>query len=109
MDAIHYKVREDKQIVIKAAYVVLGVNMDGEKEVLGIWVGANESSKFWLSVLNDLKNRGMEKALIFCTDGLKGFKEAINAVYPFTKIQKCIVHQIRASIKYIPHKDKRLL
>lgn len=107
MDAIHYKVREDKQIVIKAAYVVLGVNMDGEKEVLGIWVGANESSKFWLSVLNDLKNRGMEKALIFCVDGLKGFKEAINAVYPFAKIQKCIVHQIRASIKYIPHKDKK--
>lgn len=107
MDAIHYKVREDKQIVIKAAYVVLGVNMDGEKEVLGIWIGANESSKFWLSVLNDLKNRGMEKALIFCVDGLKGFKEAINAVYPFAKIQKCIVHQIRASIKYIPHKDKK--
>lgn len=107
MDAIHYKVREDKQIVIKAAYVVLGVNMDGEKEVLGIWIGANESSKFWLSVLNDLKNRGMEKALIFCVDGLKGFKEAINAVYPFAKIQKCIVHQIRASIKYIPYKDKK--
>lgn len=107
MDAIHYKVREDKQIVIKAAYVALGVNMDGEKEVLGIWIGANESSKFWLSVLNDLKNRGMEKALIFCVDGLKGFKEAINAVYPFAKIQKCIVHQIRASIKYIPHKDKK--
>ena len=107
MEAIHYKVREDKQIVIKAAYVVLGVNMDGEKEVLGIWIGANESSKFWLSVLNDLKNRGMEKALIFCVDGLKGFKEAINAVYPFAKIQKCIVHQIRASIKYIPYKDKK--
>ena len=107
MDAIHYKVREDKQIVIKAAYAALGVNMDGEKEVLGIWIGANESSKFWLSVLNDLKNRGMEKALIFCADGLKGFKEAINAVYPFAKIQKCIVHQIRASIKYIPHKDKK--
>jgi len=107
MDAIHYKVREDKQIIIKAAYVVLGVNMDGEKEVLGIWIGANESSKFWLSVLNDLKNRGMEKALIFCVDGLKGFKEAINAVYPFAKIQKCIVHQIRASIKYIPYKDKK--
>jgi len=107
MDAIHYKVREDKQIIIKTAYVVLGVNMDGEKEVLGIWIGANESSKFWLSVLNDLKNRGMEKALIFCVDGLKGFKEAINAVYPFVKVQKSIVHQIRASIKYIPCKDKK--
>ncbi len=107
MDAIHYKVREDKQIIVKAAYVVLGVNIDGEKEVLGIWIGTNESSKFWLSVLNDLKNRGMEKALVFCVDGLKGFKEAINAAYPFAKIQKCIVHQIRASIKYIPYKDKK--
>lgn len=107
MDAIHYKVREDKQIVVKAAYVVLGVNMDGEKEVLGIWIGANESSKFWLSVLNDLKNRGVENILIFCVDGLKGFKEAIAAVYPFAKIQRCIVHQIRASVKYIPHKDKK--
>ena len=107
MDAIHYKVREDKQIVVKAAYVVLGVNMDGEKEVLGIWIGANESSKFWLSVLNDLKNRGVENVLIFCVDGLKGFKEAISAVYPFAKIQRCIVHQIRASVKYIPYKDKK--
>lgn len=107
MDAIHYKVREDKQIVVKAAYVVLGVNMDGEKEVLGIWIGANESSKFWLSVLNDLKNRGVENVLILCADGLKGFKEAISAVYPFAKIQRCIVHQIRASVKYIPYKDKK--
>lgn len=86
MDAIHYKVRENKQIVVKAAYVVLGVNMDGEKDVLGIWIGANESSKFWLAVLNDLKNRGIENVLIFCVDGLKGFKEAISAVYPFAKI-----------------------
>lgn len=107
MDAIHYKVREDKQIVVKAAYVVLGVNMDGEKEVLGIWIGTNESSKFWLSVLNDLKNRGVENVLIFCVDGLKGFKEAISAVYPFAKIQRCIVHQIRASVKYISYKDKK--
>lgn len=107
MDAIHYKVREDKQIVVKAAYIVLGVNMDGEKEVLGIWIGANESSKFWLAVLNDLKNRGVENVLIFCVDGLKGFKEAISAVYPFAKIQRCIVHQIRASVKYIPYKDKK--
>lgn len=107
MDAIHYKVRDDKQIVVKAAYVVLGVNMDGEKEVLGIWIGANESSRFWLSVLNDLKNRGVENVLIFCVDGLKGFKEAISAVYPFAKIQRCIIHQIRASVKYIPYKDKK--
>jgi len=107
MDAIHYKVREDKQIVVKAAYVVLGVNMDGEKEVLGIWIGANESSKFWLSVLNDLRNRGVRDVLIFCVDGLNGFKEAIGAVYPFAKIQRCIIHQIRASMKYIPYKDKK--
>ncbi|MCB2290215.1 IS256 family transposase [Clostridium sp. CS001] len=107
MDAIHYKVRDDKHIVIKAAYVVLGVNMDGEKEVLGIWVGANESSKFWLSVLNDLRNRGLQNVLVFCVDGLNGFKEAIGSVYPFAKIQRCIIHQLRASMKYIPHKDKK--
>lgn len=107
MDAVHYKVREDKQVVCKAAYVVLGVNMDGEKEVLGIWVGANESSKFWLGVLNDLKNRGVKDVLIFCVDGLKGFKEAISAAYPAAKIQRCIVHQLRYSMKYIPHKDKK--
>ena len=87
MDVIHYKVRKDKQVVIKAAYVVIGVNLDGEKEVLGIWIGANESSKFWLSVLNDLKNRGVQNVLIFCIDGLNGFKEAIGATFPFAKIQ----------------------
>jgi transposase-like protein len=107
MDAIHFKVRDDKHIVIKAAYVVLGVNMDGEKEVLGIWIGANESSKFWLSVLNDLRNRGLQNVLVFCVDGLNGFKEAISAVYPFAKIQRCIIHQLRASMKYIPFKDRK--
>ena len=107
MDAIHYKVRDEKHIVLKAAYVVLGVNMGGEKEVLGIWIGGNESSKFWLSVLNDLKNRGVQNILICCVDGLNGFKEAIQAVYPFAKIQRCIIHQLRASMKYIPHKDKK--
>lgn len=108
MDAIHYKVREDKQIVVKAAYVVIGVNLDGEKEVLGIWIGANESSKFWLSVLNDLKNRGVQNVLIFCVDGLNGFKEAIGATFPFAKIQRCIIHQIRSSMKYIPYKDRKI-
>lgn len=107
MDAIHFKVRDDKHIIIKAAYVVLGVNMDGEKEVLGIWIGANESSKFWLSVLNDLRNRGLQNVLVFSVDGLNGFKEAIGAVYPFAKIQRCIIHQLRSSMKYIPHKDKK--
>ncbi|NFE75539.1 IS256 family transposase [Clostridium botulinum] len=107
MDAIHYKVREDKQIIVKAAYVVIGVNLDGEKEVLGIWIGANESSKFWLSVLNDLKNRGVHDVLIFCVDGLNGFKEAIGATFPFAKIQRCIIHQIRSSMKHIPYKDRK--
>ena len=107
MDAIHYKVREDKQVVIKAAYVFIGVNLDREKEILGIWIGANESSKFWLSVLNDLKNRGVQNVLIFCVDGLNGFKEAIGATFPFAKIQRCIIHQIRSSMKYIPYKDRK--
>lgn len=107
MDAIHYKVREDKRIVVKAAYVVIGVNLDGQKEVLGIWIGANESSKFWLSVLNDLKNRGVQNVLIFCVDGLNGFREAIGATFPFAKIQRCIIHQIRSSMKYIPYKDRK--
>ena len=93
--------------MIKAAYVVIGINLDGEKEVLGIWIGANESSKFWLSVLNDLKNRGVQNVLIFCVDGLNGFKEAIGATFPFAKIQRCIIHQIRSSMKYIPYKDRK--
>ncbi len=105
MDAIHYKVRENKHVVNKAAYVVLGVNMDGVKDVLGIWVGANESSKFWLGVLNDLRNRGVKNVLVFCVDGLSGFKEAIGAAYPYAKIQRCIIHQLRASTRYISHKD----
>jgi len=107
MDAIHYKVREEKHVVVKAAYVVIGVNLDGEKEVLGIWIGANESSKFWLSVLNDLKNRGVQDVLIFCVDGLNGFKEAIGATFPFAKIQRCIIHQIRSSMKYVSYKDRK--
>ena len=107
MDAIHYKVREDKQIVIKYVYVVIGVNLDWEKEVLGIQIGANESSKFWLSVLNDLKNRGVQNVLIFCVYGLNGFKETIGAPFQFAKIQRCIIHQIRSSMKYIPYKDRK--
>lgn len=97
MDAIHYKIRDNHQIVSKAAYVVLGINNEGYKEILGIWVGGNESSKFWLGVLNDLKTRGVKTVNLFCIDGLSGLKEAIQAVYPFTGIQRCIIHQIRAS------------
>lgn len=107
MDAIHYKVREDKRIVVKAAYVVIGVDLDGKKDVLGIWIGTNETSKFWLSVLNDLKSRGVKNVLIFCVDGLNGFKEAIAATFPFAKVQRCIIHQIRSSMKYIPYKDRK--
>lgn len=105
MDAIHYKVREDGQIKSKAAYVVLGVNLDGFKDVLGIWIGENESSKFWLGVLNDLKNRGLRDVLIFCVDGLTGIKEAITAAYPGAEIQRCIIHQLRNSFKHVSYKD----
>lgn len=107
LDAIHYKVREDKQIVNKAAYVAIGVNTDGCKDVLGIWIGGNETSKFWLGVLNELKNRGVSDVLIFCVDGLTGLCEAIETVYPMAKIQRCIIHQLRASMKYVSHKDKK--
>ena len=105
MDAIHYKVRDDGQIKNKAAYVVLGVDLDGFKDILGIWIGENESSKFWLGVLNDLKNRGLEDVLIFCVDGLTGLKEAIHASYPKAEIQRCIIHQLRNSFKYVSYKD----
>ena len=104
MDAIHYKIRENHQIVSKAAYVVLGINNEGYKEILGIWVGGNESSKFWLGVLNNLKTRGVKTVNLFCVDGLTGFKEAIQAAYPFAGIQRCIIHQIRSSTKYVSYK-----
>ncbi len=107
LDTIHYKVREDGQIKNKAAYVVLGVNLDGYKDILGIWIGENESSKFWLGVLNDLKNRGVEDVLIFSVDGLTGLKEAIQTAYPNSEIQRCIVHQLRNSFKYVNYKDLR--
>jgi transposase-like protein len=105
MDAIHYKVRDEGRIVSKAAYVVLGVNMEGRKEILGIWIGASESSKFWLSVMNDLKSRGVKGVYLFCVDGLTGFREAIDAAYPKAGIQRCIVHQIRSSSKFVSYKD----
>lgn len=107
LDAIHYKVKQDNRIVTKAIYLCLGIGLDGMKDVLGIWVGENESSKFWLSVLNDLKNRGVEDILIACIDGLSGFSDAIKMVFPKTEIQLCIIHQIRNSMRYIPHKHKK--
>ena len=108
MDAIYYKIRENHQIITKAAYVVLGVNLEGYKEILGIWIGENESSKFWLSVLNELKSRGIQDVYLFCVDGLTGFREAIGAVYPKAGIQRCIIHQIRNSMKYVNYKDMKL-
>ena len=104
MDAIHYKVREDHHIVTKASYVVLAINEEGMKEVLGIWVGASESSKYWTGVLNELKSRGVSKVSLFCVDGLTGFKEAIEAVYPTARVQRCIIHQIRNSTKFVSYK-----
>ena len=105
MDAIHYKVRQEGHIVSKAAYMCVGVDLDGNKDVLGMWIGETESSKFWLTVLNDLKNRGVRDILIISVDNLAGFSEAIGACYPDAEIQKCIVHQIRNSIKYVSYKD----
>lgn len=105
MDAIHYKVKENHQYITKAAYVVLGIKQDGHKDILGVWIGENESAKFWLSVMNDLKNRGIRDVYVFCVDGLTGFREAINAAFPKSQIQRCIIHQIRSSTKYVSYKD----
>ena len=105
MDAIHYKIKEEGRIVNRAAYVVLGVTLDGEKDILSINIGANETSKFWLGMLNDLRNRGVMDVLFFCVDGLSGFKEAINSVYPKAQIQRCIIHMLRNSFKYVSYKD----
>lgn len=107
IDAIHYSVRDNGIIRKLAAYVILGINMDGKKEVLTIQVGDNESSKYWLSVLNDLKNRGVKDILIICADGLTGMKEAIAAAYPQTEYQRCIVHQVRNTLKYVAEKDRK--
>lgn len=108
LDAVHFKVREDGKIISKAAYVILGINQDGKKDIIGIWVGENEGSKFWLQILNEVKNRGVDDILIACIDGLTGFSEAIKTVYPKTEIQRCIIHQIRNTVKYIPHKHKKM-
>ena len=105
MDAIHYKVKENHQYITKAAYVVLGIGLDGCKDILGVWIGENESAKFWLSVMNDLKNRGIKDVYVFCVDGLTGFREAINAAFPKSQIQRCIIHQIRSSTRYVSYKD----
>ena len=109
LDAIHYHVRSEGQIIKKDVYIAIGVNMEGRKDVLGMWVGENESAKFWASVLNNLRNRGVEDILIACTDNLTGFSQAIEAVFPKTDIQNCIIHQLRNSSKYVSYKDIKAL
>lgn len=109
LDAIHYKVKQEGHIVNKAVYMVIGVDMDGCKDVLGMYIGEHETSKFWLTVLNELRNRGVEDILICCVDNLAGFSEAISACFPETEIQKCIVHQIRNSVRYVSYKDTKKL
>lgn len=109
MDAIHFHVRSEGQIVKKAVYIAIGINMDGIKDVLGMWIGENESAKFWLSVMNGMRNRGVEDILIACVDGLTGFASAIEAVFPHTEIQQCILHQIRNTTRFVSYKDIKML
>ena len=109
LDAIHFHVRSEGQIVKKAVYIAIGINLDGRKNVLGMWVGENESAKFWATVLNGLRNRGVEDIFIACTDNLTGFSAAIEAVFPKTEIQNCIIHQIRNSTRYVSYKDLKAL
>ncbi len=106
LDAIHYKVREDGAVRKKAAYIVIGVDLNGQKDVLGTWIGENESSRFWLKVLNELKVRGVQDILICCTDNLTGFTEAIEAAFARTEVQKCIIHQLRNSLRYVSWKER---
>ena len=109
MDAIHYHVRSEGQVVKKAVYIAIGIDLEGKKDVLGMWIGENESAKFWASVLNSLRNRGVQDIFIACTDNLTGFSSAIEAVFPKTDIQNCIIHQIRNSTKYVSYKDLKAL
>lgn len=107
LDAMMVKIRENGHVLNKALYIALAVNMDGEKEILGIWLNKTEGSKFWLSVITELKNRGVEDIFIACIDGLSGFGEAINTIFPRAEVQRCIVHMVRNSLKYVPHKNKK--
>jgi putative transposase len=107
LDAIHCKVRDDGAVKTKAAYLVLGINQEGRKDILGIWIDESEGANFWTGVLTDLRNRGVADIFICCVDGLKGFPEAIEAVFPQTQIQSCIIHQIRNSLKYLASKDQK--
>lgn len=109
LDAIHYNVRQEGRVVKKAVYIAIGITLEGTKDVMGLWIGENESAKYWLSVLNELKTRGIEDILIACTDNLTGFADAISAVYPKTDLQHCIIHQIRNSTKYVSYRDIKAL
>jgi transposase-like protein len=107
LDGIVVKIRQDKRVINKSIYLALGINLDGEKELLGLWIAETEGAKFWLSVLTELQNRGLQDILIAAVDGLTGFPEAINTVYPHTKIQLCIVHMVRNSLKFVTWKDRK--
>jgi transposase-like protein len=106
-DCLFVKSRQDGAIRNKAVYLALAINMDGEKELLGMWLAETEGARFWLSVFNELKTRGMDDCFIACVDGLKGLPEAIEAVYPHAQVQLCIVHQVRNSLKYVSWKDRK--
>lgn len=107
LDAIRVKVRDQGHIVNKAVYMAMGINMEGRKEILGLWIEKNEGAKFWLSVITELKNRGVNDIFIACIDGLKGFPDALNAVFPNTEIQLCIVHMVRNSCRFVSYKDRK--
>ena len=107
LDAIHYKIKDNGRYISKAVYTILGVGLNGKKEILGLYLSENEGANFWLQVLTDLNNRGVEDILIASVDGLKGFPEAINAIFPNTEVQLCIVHQIRNSIRYVASKNQK--
>ncbi len=109
LDCIVVKIRQDKQVINKAIYLALGVNLEGQKELLGLWLSENEGAKFWLNVLTELQNRGVKDILIACVDGLKGFPDAIHTAFPNTQIQLCIVHMVRNSMKYVPWKDYKAI
>jgi putative transposase len=107
LDGMRFKVRDAGKIASKVAYIALGVNLQGYKEVLGIWISESEGAKFWMHVLNEIKNRGVDDIIIVCVDGLKGFPDAIQAIYPKAEIQTCIVHQIRHTMMFVPFKDRK--
>ena len=107
LDALHFKVRDQGKVITKAAYIVLGIDQSGKKDILGIWISQSEGANFWAGVLTDLRNRGVEDILIACVDGLKGFPEAIAALFPRTEVQKCVIHQIRNSLRYVASKHQK--